>query len=105
MTSSQQADWIALTREEPLDPKRRVIDAHHHLWDEGDGGAPAYLSDDLLADINGHNVVGTVYVESGVSYRKDGPQELRAVGETEFAAAQGRARFAIPPEKVAVRPK
>jgi L-fuconolactonase len=92
MTSSPQADWTALTREEPLDPKRRIIDAHHHLWGEGDGlgGAPAYLSDDLLADMNGHNVVGTVYVESGAGYRSAGPEELRAVGETEFAAAQAR---------------
>jgi L-fuconolactonase len=88
MTSSQ-SDWIALTREEPLDPKRRIIDAHHHLWGEGQGlgGAPAYLSDDLLVDINGHNVVGTVYVECGVSYRREGPEQLRVVGETEFAAA------------------
>lgn len=92
MTSSRQADWVALTREEPLDPKRRIIDAHHHLWGEGEGlgGAPAYLSNDLLADINGHNVVGTVYVESGVSYRTEGPEELRAVGETEFATAQAQ---------------
>jgi L-fuconolactonase len=92
MTSSSHPDRIALTREEPLDPKRRIIDAHHHLWGEGEGlhGATAYLSDDLLADINGHNVVGTVYVESGAGYRNAGPEELRSVGETEFAAAQAR---------------
>ena len=92
MTSSPRRDWTALTPEEPLDPKRRIIDAHHHLWGEGEGlgGAPAYLSNDLLADINGHNVVGTVYVECGAGYRSAGPEELRSIGETEFAAAQAR---------------
>jgi len=95
MTSSGQGGWIELTREEPLDPERRIIDAHHHLWGEGEGlgAAPAYLSDDLLADIDGHNVVGTIYVESGASYKSEGPEELRAVGETEFAAAQ--AQFSV----------
>lgn len=92
MTLSRPPDWIELTREEALDPGRPIIDAHHHLWREGEGlgGMPPYLSEDLLADIAGHNVVGSVYVECGVSYRNDGPEPLRSVGETEFAAAQAR---------------
>lgn len=83
-------EWIALTHEDPVDPERRIVDAHHHLWSEGQGlgGAPAYLSDNLLADMNGHNVVGSVYVECSVGYRVDGPQHLRPVGETAFAARE-----------------
>ena len=25
-------DWLALNDEEPLEPERRIIDPHHHLW-------------------------------------------------------------------------
>ncbi len=76
--------------EAPVDPRRRIIDAHHHLWADGQGlaGSPAYLLEDLQADLGGHNVVGTVYMECGVSFRAEGPEALRPVGETEFAAAE-----------------
>jgi predicted TIM-barrel fold metal-dependent hydrolase len=85
-------EWISLTREEPVDPQRRIIDAHHHLWGEGQGlaGAPPYLSQHLLADMAGHNTVGSVYVECSVGYRPDGPEHLRCVGETEFAAGEAQ---------------
>jgi L-fuconolactonase len=81
-----------VTQEAPIDPGRRIIDAHHHLWGEGEGlgGAPAYLFDNLLADIGEHNVVGTVYVECGAGRRQQGPVALRPVGETEFAAVEAK---------------
>jgi len=90
MNAWLKTDWIKLTREEPVDLQRCIIDAHHHLWAAGEGlrGAAQYLSSDLLNDIAKHNVVGTIYVESGTGFRKDGPEVLRVVGETEFAAAQ-----------------
>jgi L-fuconolactonase len=92
MVSVQEVDGPTLTQEAPIDPKRRIIDAHHHLWGEGEGlgGAPAYLFDNLLADLGGHNVVGTVYVECGAGYRPQGPETLRPVGETEFAAGEAK---------------
>jgi predicted TIM-barrel fold metal-dependent hydrolase len=92
MVSVQQVDRATLTRETAVDPKRRIIDAHHHLWGEGDGlgGAPAYLFDNLLADFGEHNVVGTIYVESGASFRPHGPEALRPVGETEFAVREAK---------------
>src|SRR5258706_13597984 len=79
-----------LTQEAPIDPRRRIIDAHHHLWSEGEGlgGGPAYRFDNLLADIGKHNVVGTLYVECGAGRRQQGPEALRPVGETEFAAEE-----------------
>ena len=49
---------------------------------------PAYphMLDELLADLNtGHNVVATVFMECHSMYRAKGPEEMRPVGETEFA--------------------
>jgi predicted TIM-barrel fold metal-dependent hydrolase len=82
--------WHRLVHEVPVDPRRRIVDAQHHLWREKGGPHPraAYRHDQLLADIAGHNVVGTVYMESGAGMRRDGPQEMRGVAETEFAAAE-----------------
>jgi L-fuconolactonase len=88
MSGPSRAEWLALTREEPVDPHRRIVDAHHHLNPAQDH---RYLVDDLISDTRaGHNVTHTVYVETLASYRPDGPEELRPVGETEFAAAQAR---------------
>jgi predicted TIM-barrel fold metal-dependent hydrolase len=82
-------EWIGLTREEPVDPERRIIDAHHHLWDHGEGRT--YLLDDFLADTGaGHKVTDSVFVECGTSYRQDGPKALRPVGETAFVAEHVR---------------
>jgi len=73
-----------------LDPDLPIIDAHHHLWLEGGhGGQPAYTVAELHQDIaGGHNVVATVFVECHSQYRREGPAELRPVGEVEFVAAQ-----------------
>jgi predicted TIM-barrel fold metal-dependent hydrolase len=44
-----------------------------------------YLLEHLLKDVSGgHNIVQTVFIECGSMYRKDGPKELRPIGETEF---------------------
>jgi predicted TIM-barrel fold metal-dependent hydrolase len=88
-----------------LEPDLPIIDPHHHLWDrrgmarreEAASAAPShgfaaviervprYLLDELLDDIrSGHNVIATVYMECGAMYRKEGPEALRPVGETEF---------------------
>jgi predicted TIM-barrel fold metal-dependent hydrolase len=94
MTAAQPTDWLSRTREEPVDPRRRIVDAHHHLYEEADPlqHTPRYLVDDLLRDTGQrHNVTETVFVECRVGYRPDGPQELRPVGETEFAVAQAEA--------------
>ncbi len=75
--------WLAQTQEAALEPELPIIDPHHHLW-ELEGG---YLLDELLADLNsGHNVMATVFAQCGYAYRKDGPEALRPLGETEFVA-------------------
>ena len=77
-------DWLGTCVEEAIDPAQPIIDPHHHLWDQPGW---RYLLDELLADIRtGHDVRATVYVQSSRSLlRADGPEEMRAVGETEFA--------------------
>jgi L-fuconolactonase len=76
-----------MTSEAILEPELPICDAHHHLWlDTGHTGFP-YTIDDLRADTtSGHNVRRTVFVECHAEYRKDGPVELRPVGEVEFVA-------------------
>ena len=51
------ADWLALTVEEPLEPDLPICDPHHHLWDVRPSRvAPRYLLDEILADVqSGHN--------------------------------------------------
>jgi len=76
-------DWLALRKEEILDPTRPIVDPHHHLWDRG---GQRYLIEELAADIgSGHKVIATVYVEARSMYRAAGPEALRPLGEVEFA--------------------
>src|SRR5438067_10266706 len=77
--------WLATAAAEPLlDPDLPIVDPHHHLWQRGDHG---YFLDELLADLNtGHSIVATVFLECRSMYRKEGPPEMRPVGETEFVA-------------------
>lgn len=90
-------DWWALRQEPTIKPEQEIVDAHFHLWDERDFPDPAvpgamlrtsrYLLEEFLADTGvGHKVVQAVYVECGSGYRVDGPEHLRAAGETEWAA-------------------
>ncbi len=90
-----------------IDPDLPIVDPHHHLWfyapaviehlgQQNNLMAQAllpafrsksrYLFDESLSDLrSGHNVRATVYVEVGSMYRRSGPQELRSIGEVEFA--------------------
>ncbi|SDE01534.1 amidohydrolase family protein [Belnapia rosea] len=93
LTPSRQVavreDWLALTREEILDPALPIIDPHHHLWDHP---GERYFLDDLLRDTaSGHDIRATIFVQCGAMYRAEGLEEERPLGETEFvtgAAAQ-----------------
>ena len=82
MATDQNA-WLGLTTEKVLDPELPICDPHHHLWDHPNN---RYLLDELLQDTkSGHNVVQTVFVDCVSMYRKDGPEEMKPIGETEFA--------------------
>ena len=102
---STNHDWLAQTVEAPLEPDLPICDPHHHLWDLQPGRvAPRYLLDEILDDVGaGHNIVSTVFIECGAMFKPDGPEALRAVGETEFvngvaamsaSGLYGRARVA-----------
>ncbi|GAA1857946.1 amidohydrolase family protein [Pseudonocardia ailaonensis] len=77
--------WLAKApAEEVLFPDLPVVDPHHHLWEHP---GFRYLLDEFAEDTaGGHNVVATVYTDCLTAYRTDGPEALRPVGETEFAA-------------------
>jgi predicted TIM-barrel fold metal-dependent hydrolase len=78
-----RAEWLALTHEDVIDPQRRIIDPHHHLWDRQGN---RYMLDELTDDIaSGHNIVATVYVDCRSMYRASGPEAFKPVGEVEFA--------------------
>src|SRR5262249_57396494 len=77
--------------EDPVDARRPIIDCHHHFGNEPQGHVlgPRYLFGDFARESSPrHNVTDLVYVECLTSYRVDGPEALRPVGEAEFAATQ-----------------
>ena len=75
-------DWLAQWREEMLEPDLPIVDPHHHLWDRPGW---RYLLEEFLADVNsGHNILASVFVQCRSMYRREGPEELRPLGETEF---------------------
>jgi predicted TIM-barrel fold metal-dependent hydrolase len=91
--------WLALTREEALEPALPIIDAHHHLW-----GAPRepYLLDDFLADSKGgHDIRASVFIECDTHYREEGDALFRPLGEVEFVAQAARQAAARPGPRVA----
>ena len=88
-----RAEWLALRSEAVIEPERPIIDAHHHLWDKAGN---RYLLAEMLDDIAGHNVVATIFAEGKEGYRKDGPEELRSLGETEMVAAIAEESLAYP---------
>ena len=80
-------EWFNQVQEEVVDPGRRIVDPHHHLWPIG--GSLPYGLDQLHDDATaGHLIEKTVFIECGASYRKEGPAHLAPVGETEFVAAE-----------------
>ncbi len=75
-------DWVGQVVEDIVEPDLPIIDAHHHLWVRP---GHRYLVPELLQDLrSGHNIVGTIHAECHTMYRRDGPEEWRSLGETEF---------------------
>ena len=84
-------EWLALRREEAVDPERVIVDPHHHLWEghQWRGILGTYLAPELLEDLTGsHNVVKTVFVDCMSNYHSDRAEHMRPVGETAFVAGQ-----------------
>jgi len=97
MTGDRSDQLASQTAEQILEPDLAICDAHHHLWlGTGHTGFP-YTLDDLRADTaTGHNVLRTVFIECHAQYRKDGPVEMRPLGEVEFVAEVAEASATSP---------
>ncbi len=89
-------EWLAHEDpEELLDPELPIVDPHHHLWDlrkitfqpHKDFLQKVYLTEEFANEIqrSGHKITHTVFAQCAAFYRKEGPEELKAVGEVEFA--------------------
>ena len=80
-------DWLSSVQEKIIEPDRRIIDSHHHLWRTG----LVYQVEDLWRDTeSGHNIEKTVFVDCCAEYRTDGPEHLMCLGETEFVVEQAK---------------
>ena len=80
-------DWLALTPEATLEPEIPIFDTHHHFWVSRPEPVnyQQYLLPELAADVgSGHNVRSTVFIEVNCEYRRDGPDEMKPVGEVEY---------------------
>lgn len=77
------SEWHEQIIEDTVDPQRLIVDPHHHLWTRPDDND--YLLPELWEDTqSGHHIEKTVYVECRSSYRTEGPEHLKPIGETEF---------------------
>ncbi|MFL6070267.1 MAG: amidohydrolase family protein [Actinomycetes bacterium] len=60
---SNTSTTAAVAQEEVVDPSRPIIDPHHHIWDNR---VAPYSLDDYHQDVtDGHNIVGSIFVECG----------------------------------------
>jgi L-fuconolactonase len=75
--------WQGAFAEEVIHPEIPIIDAHHHLQQDGKG---RYLFHESVADMaTGHNFIATVHVQARSMMRVEGPAHLRDIGEIEYA--------------------
>lgn len=90
--------WHDIYQEAPIEPNLPVVDTHHHLWNDERGD---YEISALAKDVQGNNVVATVYVECGTGYEATvdytvsdaTPLDIffNPVAETEYARRAGEA--------------
>jgi len=83
MSITVREDWLALVKEDIVEPDRRIVDPHHHFF-VSNPAFPKYDLSSLWADTAGHRIEKTVYVQCWEGYRSSGPDELKVVGETEW---------------------
>ena len=79
---TEHEEWLALTKEDAIDPELPICDPHHHFWDLPDR---RYLLEEFFHDISGgHNIVKTVFIESESVNKKYAAQGMQPVEETKF---------------------
>ena len=84
MSNSVREDWLAQVSEATIEPERIIVDPHHHFFEASEFFQPYDLVA-LRSDTASHRVAQTVYLQCGEHHRKDGPEALKPVGETEWA--------------------
>jgi len=95
-------EWLNQHREDVIDPDREIVDPHHHLWRPDNPAGIVYDLPELWSDTDdGHKVTQTIFMECGSSYRKDGPDHLKPIGETEYIA-EAAAKSAAEPGKATI---
>lgn len=87
------AAWLSQSDEGLIEPDLRLVDAHHHLWNDERG---RYELPEMAQDVRDNNVVATVHVECGTGYTaavdydvsaaSDPSAHMGTVRETEFIA-------------------
>jgi len=99
-------EWTEATREKPQEPLWPSIDPHHHLWErQTPHGSPippfvahsfgekfpgySYPHSELVRDLAGNAVVGTVFIECGAEYHNRWPMldPLQSVAESKWVQA------------------
>lgn len=75
--------WLAQSTEAASDKARSIIDPHHHFFQDATE-FPHYNLEQLWDDIGEHGVRGTVYLQCWEGYRREGPEDMKCVGETEW---------------------
>src|SRR5262249_10132553 len=79
------AAWYAQAAEDIIEPERRIIDPHHHLW--SGKRYPDYLLEDLWRDTESwHKITKPGLTEGGAGAPKTVPEHLKRVGEPNFVA-------------------
>jgi predicted TIM-barrel fold metal-dependent hydrolase len=74
------AAWHALRKPVVVEAALPIVDPHHHLWLDHRG---RYGVDEFVADLGGHNIVATIFVECEAGYDA-AAAEMAPVGETRF---------------------
>ncbi len=73
--------WLLQHNEAVVEPERRIIDPHHHLWRKRFG--QDYLLPELWQDTrSGHCIEQTVFIECHAFYDKTAAPERQSLGET-----------------------
>lgn len=77
---------LAQITEAALEPDLPICDPHHHFWDQRKGRVePRYLLNEFQKELqSGRTIVSTVFVDRSATYRADGPEDMKPIGEVEF---------------------
>ena len=100
MNYSVREDWLAKISEVAIEPDRIIVDPHHHFFDASERFQQYDLAM-LRADTAAHRVEQTVYLQCGEHHRKNGPDALKPIGETEWVDSIAR-EARLDPEKTQI---